>query len=332
MPQSPRDAFAIAVLMAACLLHAPASAKNPAFPGADPHVSVFGDTYWAYPTHCTDPKAQFHSFDFVAYSSPDLVEWKQSGPILKMEDIDWIDDDGSPDHWLWAPGIAEKNGKYYLYYSVGPQTPTASRIGVAVGDSPDGQFKDIGKPLITGGKGFEAIDPMVFEDRDGTAYLYAGGSAGAKLRVWKLKPNYIELDEEVAVDTPPEFTEGAFMHRIGDTYVLSYSHGGWNNPNYSVHYATSKTPVGPWDYKGAILNSDATHKGTGHHAFFQNPTTGKWYIAYHYWPSTKTEPPLTGQRQCSVQEVTFGKDGSIERVAPSDEGPGASTIGKAVAE
>jgi beta-xylosidase len=315
-------------LASAGLLHADARGENPAFPGADPHVAVFGDTYWAYPTHAQNPDAQFHSFDFVAYSSKDLQEWEPSEPILKMDDIAWIKDDGAPDHWLWAPGIIEKDGKYYFYFSVGPQTPSPSRIGVAVGDRPEGPFKDSGKPLITGGDGFEAIDPMVFRGEDGTAYLYAGGSAGAKLRVWKLKPNYIELDEEIPVDTPPEFTEGAFMHEIDGTYYLSYSHGGWNNPNYSVHYATSKSPTGPWDYKGAILNSDDTHKGPGHHSFFQNPTTGEWFISYHYWPSTKNEPPLTGQRQCNVQKVTFTPDGLIERVDPSAPSPEPSPIGE----
>lgn len=303
----------------------PFALANPAFPGADPHVAVFGDRYWAYPTHAPNPDMQFHSYDFVVYSSPDLVNWVGSKPILTVEDISWLKDDGAKDHWLWAPGIAEKNGKYYFYYSVGPQNPTPSRIGVAVADRPDGPFKDIGRPLITGDKKFEAIDPMVFQDRDGTAYLYAGGSAGAKLKVWKLKPNLTEIDEEIPVDTPPEFTEGAFMHEIGGTYYLSYSHGGWNNPDYSVHYATSKSPLGPWKYEGAILNSDATHKGPGHHSFFQNPKTKQWYIVYHYWPSTKNEPPLTGRRQCAIQPVTF-KNGKIERVVPTDEGPAPAPL------
>ncbi|BCX48114.1 glycoside hydrolase family 43 [Haloferula helveola] len=299
---------------------------NPVFPGADPHVAVFDGKFWAYPTHASDPKAQFHSFDFVAYSSPDLVDWKASEPILKMADISWIKDDGARNHWLWAPGITEKDGKYYFYFSVGPQNPTPSRIGVAVADHPAGPFKDIGKPLLTGGNGFEAIDPMVFQDKDGTAYFYAGGSNGAKLRVWKLKPNLIELGEEVEVATPPEFTEGAFMHEIDGTYYLSYSHGGWNNPNYSVHYATSSSPVGPWKYRGAILNSGESHKGPGHHSFFQHPGTKQWYICYHYWPSTKNEPPLTGQRQCSIQKISFAADGTISKVTPTDEGPEPAPI------
>lgn len=314
-------------LMACGLAAAPLAAlANPAFPGADPHVAVFGDSYWAYPTHATDAKAQFHSFDFVAYSSPDLVTWTESKPVLKMEDISWIKDDGAKDHWLWAPGITEKDGKYFLYYSVGPQNPTPSRIGVAVSDLPDGVFKDSGKPLVTGGNGFEAIDPMVFHDKDGTFYLYVGGSNGAKLKVWKLKPNLTELGEEVEVETPEQFTEGAFMQEIDGTYYLSYSHGGWNNPNYSVHYATGKSATGPWTYQGAILNSNDTHKGPGHHSFFRNPKSGQWFICYHYWNPGKGDGPLDGIRHCAIQPVTFTKDGKIERVVPSNDGPKASPL------
>lgn len=309
------------ILAAAVLLQPAARADNPVFPGADPHVAVFDGKYWAYPTHSSDRQAQFHSYDFVAYSSTNLVDWEESEPILKIEDITWIKDDGAPNHWLWAPGIAEKDGKYYLYYSVGPQNPTPSRIGVAVSDRPDGRFEDSGQPLLTGGDGFEAIDPMVFQDKDGTAYFYAGGSAGAKLRVWKLKPSMVELAEEIPVDTPPNFTEGAFMHEIDGTYYLSYSHGGWNNPNYSVHYATASSPVGPWEYQGPILNSHGKFQGPGHHSFFQHPQSGQWYMVYHYWPTTKTEPPLHGLRQCAIQPVTFGSDGQIEKIVPTEGGP-----------
>lgn len=314
-------------LIACGLAAAPfAALANPVFPGADPHVEVFGDSYWAYPTHATNPEAQFHSNDFVAYSSPDLVNWTASKPILKIEDISWIKEDGAKDHWLWAPGITEKDGKYFFYYSVGPQNPTPSRIGVAVGDSPGGVFKDIGKPLVTGGKGWEAIDPMVFHDKDGTSYLYVGGSNGAKLKVWKLKPSLTELGEEIEVETPEQFTEGAFMQEIDGTYYLSYSHGGWNNPNYSVHYATGKSATGPWTYQGAILNSNDTHKGPGHHSFFQNPKSGQWFICYHYWNPSKGDGPLGGIRDCAIQPVTFTKDGKIEVVVPTHDGPEASPL------
>jgi Beta-xylosidase len=282
---------------------------NPLFAGADPHAAVFGKEYWIYPT-----EARSREPLFAAYSSRDLQKWERRGVVLKLSDVSWIKDDGAPRHYAWAPGIAAKDGKGYFYYSVGPQNPTPSRIGVAVGDRPEGPFQDIGKPLITGGDGFEAIDPMVFIDKDGTPYLYAGGSAGAKLRVWKLKPNMIELDEEIEVGTPPEFTEGAFMHERNGIYYLSYSHGRYNDSSYSVHYATAPSPTGPWEYRGRILESDARRKGPGHHAFIMNPTTKEWFIVYHRWETSEPNGPYRGQRQIAIDRVQYNADGTIKPI------------------
>src|SRR3546814_6806231 len=134
------------------------------------------------------------------------------------------------------------NGRHYLYFSVGPQNPTPSRIGVATCAGLEGPCTDSGKPLITGGKGFEAIDPAVFVDpASQTPFLYAGGSAGAKLRVWALKADMMTIDREIPVETPPHFTEGAFMHERGGTYYLSYSSGSYRHDSYQVHYATARS-------------------------------------------------------------------------------------------
>src|SRR3546814_11853031 len=47
--------------------------------------------------------------------------------LLRKSDITWIDDDGAPSHGLWAPDMLAANGRYYFYYSIGPQHPTPSR-------------------------------------------------------------------------------------------------------------------------------------------------------------------------------------------------------------
>lgn len=287
---------------------------NPVMAGADPHAAVFGNAFWIYPTESGNPKI------FAAYMSKDLQKWERRGEVLRMNDIKWINDDGAKRHYCWAPAIATKNGKGYFYFSIGPQQgPDApSRIGVAVGDKPDGPFVDIGKPLITGGNGFEAIDPMVFIDKDGAAYLYAGGSAGAKLRIWELEPDMVTIKREIPVETPPEFTEGAFMHERNGTYYLSYSHGRWNDASYSVHYATSKTPTGPWTYQGCVLKSDSNHKGPGHHAFIENPQTKQWFIVYHRWESTSPKGPYKGGRKIAIERVDHGIDGLIKPIKMTD--------------
>ena len=164
------------------LLHLPPLAANPVMDGADPHACVSGREYWLYPT---EPRSREPVF--AAYRSSDLRSWKRAGTILELRKVPWVKEDGASWHGAWAPALAEKDGKFYFYYSVGPQNPTPSRIGVATADSPAGPFRDSGKPLLTGGDGFEAIDPMVFVDpADGKAWFYAGGSAGAKLRVFEM--------------------------------------------------------------------------------------------------------------------------------------------------
>jgi len=297
----------------AAALHAVSSllAANPLLPGADPHAVVVGDTVWIYPTWSDDRRGQ----RFFAFSSTNWTDWQRHGPVLDLTEVKWIKDDGADQHRAWAPGVLEKDGRWFFYYSVGPQNPTPSRIGVAVGDSPAGPFRDHGKPLLTGGHGFEAIDPMVFTDpATGKTYLYAGGSAGAKLRVFELNPDLVSFAREVQVETPPRFTEGAFMHVHAGRYYLSYSHGGWRDASYSVHYATADAPVGPWTYRGAILSSDATRKGPGHHSFVRDPRTGDFLIVYHRWENQAGDGPYQGQRQVCRDRVEYDANGLIQPI------------------
>lgn len=285
--------------------------SNPVLPGADPHAVVAGDTIWIYPTWSDDRRGQ----RFFAFSSTNRTAWQRHGPILDLADVDWIKEDGAERHFAWAPGVLEKDGKWFFYYSVGPQNPTPSRIGVAVGDSPAGPFRDSGRPLLTGGDGFEAIDPMAFTDPEsGKTLLYVGGSAGAKLRVFEMNPDLVSFAREVPADTPPQFTEGAFMHHSNGRYYLSYSHGGWRDASYSVHYATSDSPTGPWKYHGAILTSDAARKGPGHHSFITDPHTDDFLIVYHRWDNQTGDGPYSGSRQTCIDRVEYDEAGLIRPV------------------
>lgn len=309
-----RHWFAAAAM--ALTLAGGALADNPQFQGADPHAMMIDGELWVFPTG--GPGGSWAADRFGAFSSRDLKTWRNRGELIRRDQIRWIGDDGAPEHFLWAPGVATRDGKWFLYYSVGPQNPTPSRIGVAVADRPEGPYRDSGAPLVTGGQGFEAIDPMVFVDpKDNKAYLYAGGSAGSRLRVWEMAPDMIHVAREVPVDNPPEFTEGAFMHERGGIYYLSYSHGRFNGPDYSVHYATASSPTGPWKYRGAILTSDKHRKGPGHHSIVQAPD-GRWLIVYHRWERPGSPPPFRGERQVAVDRLDYAPDGTIRRVTMTD--------------
>jgi beta-xylosidase len=301
-----RGFLPFAALLAGLPSAASAQEVKSVFAGADPDIEVVDGQYWIYPTG---------GDGLSAWSSPDKVKWTKSEPLVRLKNIAWADDDRAPVHFLWAPDMVQANGGWYFYYSVGPQNPTPSRIGVATCTGPAGPCIDSGKPLITGGKGFEAIDPAVFVDpKSKTPYLYAGGSAGATLRVWKLKPDMISIDQEVKVDTPPNFTEGAFMHFRKGIYYLSYSAGKWNDASYQVHYAVALSPTGPWRYGGPLLVGDTRYKGPGHHSFFEDPKDGNWYIAYHRWEGQAGNGPYNGGRRVAIQPIQYRPDGVIETI------------------
>ncbi len=288
-------------------------AANPIFPGADPHAAFLEGTVWIYPTFSQRGK------NFFAFKLTPQRTWQKVGPILDFADVPWLKNEKQTIH-PWAPCITSKGTRYYFYYSVGPQRPEhPARIGVAVGTSPGGPFKDSGKVLLTGGNGFEAIDPMVFEDRGTRRFLlYVGGSAGAKLRVFELGDDMISLRKEVPIEQPKKFTEGPFMHFQGGLYHLTYSHGSWQKSDYSVHHSTSESPTGPWKYRGVVLQSDAKHKGPGHHSIFQIPASGKWYIAYHRWNNREGDGPFRGSRETCIDKLVHTEDGGIEPVVMTD--------------
>jgi beta-xylosidase len=299
-----------ALLCAALLAGLPpaASAQDAAslFASADPDAEVAQGKFWIYPTDTGRGDKLF------AWSSPDMLHWTKGQPLLQLKDLAWVREDRALRHYLWAPDMVQAKGHWYFYYSVGPQDPTPSRLGVATCQGPAGPCADSGKPLVTGGKGFEAIDPAVFVDpKTSTPYLFAGGSAGATLRAWVLKPDMLSVDHEVKVATPPNFTEGAFMHYRKGVYYLSYSVGKWNASSYQVHYAVSLSPLGPWRYGGPILVSDKKYKGPGHHAFFQDPKDGQWYIAFHRWEGQHGDGPYADQRRIAIQKLEYRADGAI---------------------
>lgn len=294
------------------------SADNPVLKNsADPHVMIEPGTVYAYPTG---------GRRLYVYTSGDFASWQRHGPIINYDEIDWI----PKKKGAWAPCIVEKDGKYYLYYSAGP---SPSFIGVAEGDSPLGPFKDRGSALLEDAPGFEAIDPMVFRDpKSGNYYFYVGGSAGSTLRVFELEDDMMHFKREIDVDSPKNFTEGAFMHYYNDTYYLSYSHGRYNRDNYSVHYATSSSPTGPWDYRGEILKSDNVYKGPGHHSFVENPADEKWYIFYHRWEGRQGNPgPYSsadsgGSRKTAIEQIEYDSTGRIKDIEMTSEGVGAVSL------
>lgn len=237
---------------------------------ADPHIEVFGDTYYLYPT--TDGTEGWAATSFSAWSSRDLKNWKNEGVILDLpRDLTWAKERA------WAPAASHKNGKYYFYFCAD------TNIGVGVADTPVGPFRDaIGKPLVARGTyPGQAIDPDVFIDDDGAAYLYWGQG---HCWVVKLNEDMVSFDPAgVKEITPPGFNEGAFVLKRNGLYYLMWSEFDTRAPRYSVAYGTSKSPMGPFAKaeKNPILKQQGEVKGAGHHSVVQVPGTDDWAIAYH---------------------------------------------------
>jgi len=315
-PPSPRLNLLTAIVFLVSFFYSvTAAGASTLFDGADPDVLIAENQFWIFPTNVGKYAGKF----LFSYSSDDLKRWTRHGPILRLKDVLWVSLDGVTRHSLWAPGIIKRRGKYYLYFSVGRQNPTPSRIGVAVASTPDGVFVDSGKPLITGGGPFEAIDPMVFSDtRSGHTYLYCGGSAGCQLHVYELNDDLLTISKQIMVDTPYNFTEGAFMHVRNGIYYLSYSHGCWRDDSYCVCYSTAPGPTGPWTYKGKILTTDRQHFGPGHHAFLKDQSTGKCYIVYHRWNGRSASKKRPEVRSIAIDSLEYKKNGDIFPVRMTD--------------
>ncbi|OUJ76278.1 family 43 glycosylhydrolase [Hymenobacter crusticola] len=300
--------FVFAVLLssawpAACLAQTATidTTKAPAtvLPGvyADPHIAAFGKNFYLYPT--TDGIEGWGATSFTAWSSPDLVHWKNEGVILDLpRDLAWAK------ARAWAPAMATKNGKYYYYYSAD------TNIGVAVADKPTGPFKDpLGKPLVPKGqfKG-QAIDPMTFVDDDGTAYLYWGQG---QCHVVKLNPDMVSYDVAAVIEfKPPGYNEGSFVFKRQGKYYLMWSEYDTRDPRYSVAYATASSPLGPFTKASAnpVLHGQGVVKGAGHHSVVQVPGTDEWFIAYHRFKI----PGGNGyNRETCISPMRFDAQGNI---------------------
>ena len=322
------------------------SAANPIVPGwyADPEIRIFNGQYWIYPTYSADYGAPDRSKHFTpeqqrmraqsqliwepylkitffnAFSSPDLVHWTKHPHVLDVENVSWAA------YAVWAPSAIEHQGKYYLFFGANDikSNDQLGGIGVAVSDKPEGPFKDaLGRPLIGQiHNGAQPIDQMVFKDDDGQFYLYYGGWKHAN--VVRLAPDLLSVVpfddgatfKEITPD--PEYVEGPFMAKRKGVYYFMWSEGGWTGPDYSVAYAMSSSPLGPFKRVGKILQQDSkVARGAGHHSVVNIPGTDDWYIAYHRRPLTETDG---NHRELAIEHLYFNEDGTIRPVVITTEG------------
>ena len=306
---------------------------------ADPAANVFNGRIYIYPSHDwesgvpeNDNGDHFNMRDYHVFSmdDPENGEIKDHGVILQVEDIAWAG------RQLWDNDVVEKDGKYYLYFSLKDKNDVF-HLGVAVADRPEGPFVPQSDPI----RGSYSIDPSVFKDDDGSVYIYFGGLWGGQLqryrdnkalesavlaegdepalpsRVAKLTDDMLQFAEEphpvVIVDDngqplkasdPHRFFEASWMHKYNGKYYFSYSTGD----SHYLCYAMGDNPYGPFTYKGVIL--EPVVGWTTHHSIVE--FKGKWYLFFHDCVPSDGQ---TWLRSMKVKDLEYNADGTIRLVS-----------------
>ncbi|MDB4654600.1 glycoside hydrolase family 43 protein, partial [Rubripirellula sp.] len=285
-PRSKRSQFYINPVQAGC---------------ADPVVLRHGGMYYAYSTHSPDSPDMVHGIRM--HLSKDLVHWEDQGYVLKAKDS-W------GNSRFWAPDIVERDGKFYLYYAAD------TRICVATADSPSGPFRQRNqRPMNPESL---RIDAHVFKDSDGQYYLYyVDFNHGNEIWGGRLNDDMMTVDADslkrmVLPDQSWEkhrgnIVEGPEMLKHNGVYYLTYSGSHFESREYAVGYATSGSPLGPWEKyeRNPIMKSTSYAHGTAHHCFTESPDGSELFIVYHRHHSlTQTEP-----RQLSIDRALFVSQG-----------------------
>lgn len=301
----------------------------------DPAPMVSGDRLYVFTGHDEDNADFFWMNEWRLFSTTDMVNWQDHGCPLDLYDFTWADDRA------WAPQCIERNGKFYLYVPVHSNISRGMAIGVAVADKIEGPYKDaLGKPLYEDGK-WDHIDPTVWIDDDGQAYI---GWGNPKFYSAKLSEDMIHLASEVKCDTAvgglrganiKRYVEGPWLHKqrtltkeeakkmglskkdlaasAWGKFFLIYAAGGVPE---CIAYSEGPTAQGPWTYVGEIMpQTNDTKSFTNHSGIIE--FKGHNYFFYH----TGWLPKGGGfARSACVEEFEWQKDGRIPQIKPTHEG------------
>lgn len=307
---------------------------------ADPSAHVFNGKIYLYPSHDIeaevvedDEGGHFVMRDYHVFSMDSVGGTvTDHGVALDLNDVPWAGKQ------MWAPDAAFKNGTYYLYFPAKDKNGIF-RIGVATSPNPAGPFQAQPQPI----EGSFSIDPSVFVDDDGAAYMYFGGIWGGQLQRWqggtydstrkeptgdapalspkvaRLSTDMLRFDEAVrdvqilgqdgkpltAKENDKRFFEASWLHKYNGKYYFSYSTGD----THFIAYAIGDNPYGPFTYQGVILNP--VLGWTNHHSIVEH--NGKWYLFYH---DSELSGGKTHLRSVKVTELTHRPDGTIETINP----------------
>lgn len=284
---------------------------------ADPTARVFNGRMYLYPSHDivspVEPEKKWFSMeDYHVFSSDNLTDWTDHGVIVTQNKVPWVQRDS---YAMWAPDCVEKDGRYYFYFPAAPRGKERKGfgVGVAVAQHPEGPFMPMWRPI----EGLHGIDPCVLIDpKDGKAYIYW---AGMGMWMARLKDNMMELDSEPQqVQKLPEgFKEGPFVFSHGGKYYYTFP---WvRDSTETLAYAMGDSPMGPFEFKGVIMDESPVACWTNHHSIVEY--CGQWYLFYHH---NDYSPNFDKLRSARCDRLYFNADGTIQKVTPTLRGVGVS--------
>jgi arabinoxylan arabinofuranohydrolase len=283
---------------------------------ADPAPMVHEGICYVYTSHDEDVLVRnfFSMNDWRCYSTTDMVNWTDLGSPLSYKDFSWARGDA------WAGQCVYRNGKFYYYVPMNRKN-AGMAVGVAVSDKPEGPFKDpVGKPLVFSGNG--DIDPTVFIDNDGQAYLYWGNP---NLYYVKLNEDMISCSGKINKvplttesfgvrtkdDRPTQYEEGPWLYKRNNLYYLIFAAGPISE---HISYSTSSSPTGPWTFGGIVMPTQGR-------AFTNHPGVcdykGNTYFFYH----NGALPGGGGfNRSVCIEQFEYNDDGTIPTLKMTGEG------------
>ena len=292
-------------------------AQNPIVPEriymADPSAHVWRNGK-LYVYGSVDESARYYcSRKYHVLVTSDMIHWEIVKDIFASAGPGDQDQVSYNDDLLFAPDCACKDGKYYLYYC--QPNPEAAE-GVAYADTPVGPFLH-GQKIEAGG--IEEIDPCVFIDDDGQGY-YIWGQFHAKIA--KLKPDMTGIDtttivEDLLTEEEHHFHEGGYMIKRKGIYYFIYADIERAGMPTCLGYATSRSPMGPFPYRGVIIDNDHCDPGNWNNHGSLVEYKGQWYVFYHR--STHDSKMM---RKICVEPIHFNEDGSINEVEMTSQGVG----------
>ena len=270
---------------------------------ADPAPYVHGDTVYLYTTHDEDDAQDFKMFDWLLYTSTDMVNWTDHGAVASLDDFKWYNSNNG----AWAEQVIERNGKWYMYCPI-----HGHGISVLVADNPYGPFTDpLNGQLVWQREHWNDIDPTVWIDDDGQAYMYWGNP---ELYMIKLKEDMIHTEGSI-VTYPKikDYQEGPWFYKHGSHYYMAFASTCCSE---GIGYAMSDSPTGPWTYKGDIMPHSS--RSNGNHPGIID-FKGKSYVFglnYELWryKSEKMGQKYQHKERRSVAEMHYNADGTIQKI------------------